>query len=423
MVIHKLNPIKPVMPKLSCVAAYCRVSSDKEAMLHSISAQISYYSELIQRNPGWVYGGVYADTGITGTKEARTEFQRLLEDCRAGKIDMIITKSISRFARNTVTLLETVRELKALDVDVYFEEQNIHSTSGDGELMLTILASFAQEESRSVSENCKWRIRSRFAAGDAPAVRVYGYQIVDNQYIIVEREALVIRLIFEKHAQGMGAWSIAHMLDLLGVKAPYSDRWNGATIRYMLRNERYMGDLLLQKSFVESHITKKQVLNRGELNKYYVEQACPPIISKELFLRSQAVSEAQTYGNEPGEGTEGHFFKRKIICPKCGKAYKRKKAHGKYAWNCATFLRQGKNYCHGKQIPEDILWDVVFDLVGEEKVDIIDQILVPAPNKLTFVLRNGVQVDRDWIDHSRRDSWNAEMRMQAAEFGRKRWCG
>ncbi len=136
------------------------------ARLHSLSAQISYYSEFIQKHRGWEYVGVYADEAITGTKEIRPEFQRLLEDCRNGKIDMVITKSISRLARNTVTMLETVRELKDLNVDVYFEKENIHSLSGDGELMLTILASFAQEESRSVSENCKWRIRKGFAEGE-----------------------------------------------------------------------------------------------------------------------------------------------------------------------------------------------------------------------------------------------------------------
>ena len=150
------------LPLRKRVAAYARVSSGKDAMLHSLSAQVSYYSEHIQSHPEWEYAGVYVDEALTGTKDDRDGFQRLLADCRAGKIDMVLTKSISRFARNTVTLLETVRELKTLGVDVYFEEQNIHSLSGDGELMLTILASYAQEESRSVSENCKWRIRNQF---------------------------------------------------------------------------------------------------------------------------------------------------------------------------------------------------------------------------------------------------------------------
>ena len=152
-IIRKVKPAA-AMPRLERVAAYCRVSSGKDAMLHSLSAQVSHYSEFIQRRPGWAYAGVYADEALTGTKDDRPEFQRLLADCRAGRIDRVLTKSVSRFARNTVTLLETVRELKELGVAVYFEEQNIDSLSGDCELMLTILASFAQEESKSVSDNC-----------------------------------------------------------------------------------------------------------------------------------------------------------------------------------------------------------------------------------------------------------------------------
>lgn len=147
------------------VAAYSRVSSGKDAMLHSLSAQVSHYSELIQNYRGWQYCGVFTDEAITGTKETRAGFQRLLAECRAGKIDMVITKSISRFARNTVTLLDTIRELKLLGVDVYFEEQNIHTIGADGELILTILASYAQEESRSTSENMKWRIKKNFEEG------------------------------------------------------------------------------------------------------------------------------------------------------------------------------------------------------------------------------------------------------------------
>ena len=156
----------PSIPRLLRVAAYARVSSEKDSMLHSLYQQVSFYSELIQSHEGWEYAGVYADEAKTGTKDSREDFQRLLDDCRAGKIDAVITKSISRFARNTVTLLETVRELKALGIDVYFEEQNIHTLSAEGELMLTILASYAQEESRSVSENQKWRVRKAFENGE-----------------------------------------------------------------------------------------------------------------------------------------------------------------------------------------------------------------------------------------------------------------
>ena len=167
----------PKLQRKKRVAAYARVSSGKDAMLHSLSAQVSYYNDLIQREDSWEFVGVYSDEAVTGTKEERPGFQQMLEDSRNGKIDMILTKSISRFARNTVTLLETVRMLKALEVDVFFEEQNIHTVSADGELMLTILASFAQAESKSVSDNCKWRIRKDFSEGKPVNLSlIHGYR-------------------------------------------------------------------------------------------------------------------------------------------------------------------------------------------------------------------------------------------------------
>ena len=164
-VIERSASLVPAAPKLTWVAAYASVSWGKDAMLHSLSAQVSYYNNLIQNHPGWIFCGIYADEAVTGTKDSRDQFQKLLAVCRAGKVDLVITKSISRFARNTVTLLQTVRELKNLGVDVFFEEQNIHSLSADGELFLTILTSYAQEESRSVSENQKWRVRGKFRNG------------------------------------------------------------------------------------------------------------------------------------------------------------------------------------------------------------------------------------------------------------------
>ena len=208
--IKKIEPSLLKIPAKKRVAAYARVSSGKDAMLHSLSAQISYYSDLIQKNRKWEYEGVYADEAMTGTKDNRAEFQRLLTDCRNGKIDMVITKSISRFARNTVTMLETVRELKNINVEVFFEKENIHSMSGDGELMLTILASFAQEESRSVSENCKWRIRKRFADGELVNLRfIFGYHIEKGQIKVDPKEADIVRMIFRDYINGMGCTLIA----------------------------------------------------------------------------------------------------------------------------------------------------------------------------------------------------------------------
>ena len=186
---------KANIPQLKRVAAYARVSSGKDAMLHSLSAQVSYYNDLIQNHSGWQYAGVYADEALTGTKDNRDNFQRLLTDCRAGKIDMVITKSISRLARNTVTLLETVRELKNMGVDVFFEEQNIHSLSADGELILTILASYAQEESLSASENQKWRVRQNFMNGKPWRGFMLGYRYDGEKYTIVPDEAEIVRSI------------------------------------------------------------------------------------------------------------------------------------------------------------------------------------------------------------------------------------
>ena len=196
-------PKPPKLEQKKRVAAYARVSSGKDAMLHSLSAQVSYYSDLIQNHDDWLYVGVYADEAKTGTKESRADFQRLIADCRAGKIDMVITKSISRFARNTVTLLQTVRDFKAWEVDIFFEEQNIHTMSGDGELMLTILASYAQEESRSASENQKWRIRKSYEKGELVQWHIqYGYNITKDKIEINPEQAEVVRNIFDRAIAG-----------------------------------------------------------------------------------------------------------------------------------------------------------------------------------------------------------------------------
>ena len=186
-------------------------------MLHSLSAQISYYSELIQNNPNWQYIGVYADEARTGTKGERPEFQRLLEDCKQGKIDMVITKSVSRFARNTLIILETVRSLKELGIDVYFEEENIHSLSEEGEMVITLISSFAQEESLSVSENCKWRIRDKFKQGITTSFTMHGYELENNKIKIIPNEAKIIKTIFDYYLNGMGINAIARQLRERGI--------------------------------------------------------------------------------------------------------------------------------------------------------------------------------------------------------------
>ena len=285
------------------VAAYARVSSGKDAMLQSLSAQVSYYSDLIQKHCGWEYMGVYADEAKTGTKDGRESFQALLTDCRAGKIDMVITKSISRFARNTVTLLETVRELKELGIDVWFEEQNIHSLSADGELMLTILASYAQEESLSVSENQKWRVRKNFEEGKPWDCTMLGYRANNGILEIVPEEAQTVKLIFKMYLDGFGTPAIANRLNEMFIPTRMNKSWCQATIGKMLRNEKYAGDLLLQKTFRADHLSKRTVVNNGELPQFFVSEAHEPIIDRATFDAVQTEIERRATTANVKQGT------------------------------------------------------------------------------------------------------------------------
>lgn len=427
--IRKIESKLPALPVQQRVAAYARVSSGKDAMLHSLSAQVSYYSNLIQRNPEWCYAGVYVDEALSGTKDSREGFQRMLADCRAGKIDRIITKSISRFARNTVTLLETVRELKGLGVDVYFEEQNIHSMSGDGELMLSILASFAQEESFSVSENCKWRIRKQFESGETATWRfMYGYRIRKGKIDIQPEEAAVVRWVFESYLDGVGIAQISRIMRENQVSSYRGGMWSPKRVLDMLKNEKYGGNALLQKRYVADHLTKVEKNNHGELPKYYAEGTHPAIVPPEMFMRVQAQMEQNRQKNGIAKDAPQYSaFTGMLVCENCGKRYHRKVSRTEVAWNCASYLSLGKKACHTKQIPEDILMAVTAYVLGTTEFDpvlfreVVQEIRVPAFNRLVFVMTDGSRVEREWKSKSRRDSWTDEMRAQAAEHARKRY--
>lgn len=261
--IQQISFPAPMRPSLKRVAGLRQSFLRKDAMLHSLSAQVSYYSALIQKHTAGFTAGVYADEAFTGTKDSRDGFQTLLAECRAGNIDMVITKSISRFARNTVTLLETVRELKALGVDVYFEEQNIHTMSADGELMMTILASYAQEESRSASENQKWRIRRGFERGElVNCTFLFGYKIEKGRVTVDPEKAAVVREVFRRALEGESLTSLAIDLNRRGFTGVLGGKWNSMRIREMLSNEKYLGNALLQKQYRNNHLEKKEIPNR-----------------------------------------------------------------------------------------------------------------------------------------------------------------
>lgn len=413
-IVTKVTQI-PKLQRKKRVAAYARVSSGKDAMLHSLSAQVSYYNDLIQKEDGWEFAGVYSDEAITGTKEERPGFQQMLEDSRNGKIDMILTKSISRFARNTVTLLETVRMLKALEVDVFFEEQNIHTMSADGELMLTILASYAQEESRSASENQKWRIKKNFEEGMPWNGRMLGYRMRDGQYYIIPEEAEIVRRIYREYLDGLGPNRIAAGLTEDGIPTAMNGQiWCPQTIAKMLRNYCYTGNLLLQTTFCENHITKRMLKNTGQRPRYLAEDTHEAIIPIETWNAAQAEIQRRSEQHTFVPPSKPSFFYTGLIqCAKCGKNYRRKTTATRIVWICSTFNTRGKKYCASKQIPESTLDSLVAEIT-KNPTD-IQKIIADDGNTLHFHLADGSVVTRIWADRSRAESWTAEKRESARQ--------
>ena len=314
MKITRIEPTVATLTPKKKVAAYARVSMESDRLNHSLSAQVSYYSNLIQNNPAWIYVGVYADSGISGGDiRRRTEFKRLVEDCDAGKIDIILCKSISRFARNTVDLLETVRHLKSLDIDVWFEKENIKSLSADGELMLGILAGFAEEESRSQSDNAKWSIQKKFERGEQWHVAAYGYRWDGKSFVICEEEAKAIRVIYENFLRDVPLRQTSRWL------AEHGYACSMFFIRYVLQNMVYAGDVLLQRYITENPRTHRIIENKGQLPRYYVTDNHPAIIDRETFEKVQEKIRASYEFNPAAHRiVKPSCFSAKIICGKCG---------------------------------------------------------------------------------------------------------
>jgi DNA invertase Pin-like site-specific DNA recombinase len=391
-------------------------------MLHSLAAQVSYYSQYIQSHHGWAYCGVYVDEALTGTKEQRQGFQNLLNECRNKKIDLVITKSLARFARNTLTLLQSVRELKDLGVDIYFEEENIHSMSGDGELMLTLIASYAQEESRSVSENMKWRFRKAFENGEVCNLRfLFGYKISKGKIEIDQAEAEVVREIFKRLIDGESLGSIATRLRRRKVETVFGGTWVTKTIRSIVSNEKYTGNSLMQKTYVNNHIEKKQVQNKGELPKYYIESSHPAIIDIETFDKAQL--RLQEIAAKSRHVAKSKLpFTGKIVCKHCGRNFKRIVTKHAIGWRCSTFSYDGKEGCvFSKKIPEEFLINMTNNALGVERFDEqlfknkIDHIEVYDENAVEFVFKDGSRVRKEWQQRSRKDCWTDEKKAAARQ--------
>jgi len=397
----------PQMPKALRVAAYARASSGKDAMLHSLAAQVDFYSTYIRHHPGWEYVGVYADEAKTGTKDGRESFQRLLADCRSGKIDRVLTKSVSRFARNTVTLLETVRELKSLGVSVYFEEQNIDTATADGELMLTILAGFAEEESLSVSENQKWRVRRNFEDGKPWRYFMLGYRNQNGKLTVVPEEAEIVRSIFADYLAGDGITAIMKRLNESGYATQSGHVFHKSAVERILRNYAYTGNLLLQTKFRENHLTKKTLRNNGELPKFHAAETHEAIIPLETFEAVQAEMQRRAKKYAKAQPKRSYPFSGKITCAICGKHYRRKVTATGPVWICATYNTYGKSKCHSKAIPEGTLLSVAAEVVDTAE---ITAVVAQEDNTLVFTLASGETAVKQWQDRSRAESWTEDMR-------------
>lgn len=434
--ITKIEHTMPVIQHRKRVAAYARISMESERMNHSLSAQISYYNNFIQKNPDWEFAGVYADNGISGTSTAkREEFKRMIEDAKNGKIDIILTKSIQRFARNTVDLLETVRALKDIGVEVRFEKENINSLSGDGELMLSILASFAQEESRSISENVKWATRKRFEQGIPNGqFQIYGYRWKDDKLVIEPDEAKIVKLIYDNFLKGLSAESTEKQLEEMGVKSYKGGHFGNTSIRQILSNLTYTGNLLFQKEYVVDPITGKSKKNKGELPQYFVENTHESIIPMDVYKQVQdEIKRRRELGVRANWSIPTTCFTSKIKCSNCGKSYRRSGKRQRkdpdkvyYIWICLTKSEKGKRYCDAKSIPENTLKRVCAEVLGTEEFDEtvfeerVDKIVVIRDDTLEFHFKDGSTYLQKWKSSARTDCWTPERRKAWGELHKKK---
>ena len=318
------------------VAAYCRVSSDSDDQLNSFAAQQSHYYDFIHSHDHWELADIYADEGITGTAAAkRDDFQRMLSDCRKGRIDKILVKSVSRFARNTTDCLEALRELKALGISVYFEEQNIDTKMASSEMMTAVIASCAQAESESISKNMRWSYQKRMESGAFITCKApFGYRLVDRRLIVEETEARIIQMIFQDFLAGWSTVEIAAKLTGMGIRTREGlDEWKPYTIKRILVNEKYIGDALLQKKYSTDTFPPVKKCNNGERPQYYVENSHQAIISRETFEAAQELLQSKRPALV-GKSKHQHAFRKKVICGSCGTFFRRTISKGIPYWVC-----------------------------------------------------------------------------------------
>lgn len=357
--------------KIIRLAAYCRVSSDSADQLHSFAAQIRYYKDYERKHPEYKLVDIYADEGLTGTSaEKRDELNRLIRDCKKGKIDRIIVKSVSRFARNTQDLLICIRMLKEIGVSIYFEEQGIDTDKLNSEMIVTFPGMAAQQESESISGNMRWSYKKRMESGEFNSCTpAYGFVMENGRLAVNESEAKVVRRIFDLYLQGYGKQNIANILNNEGIGRRYvNDKWYESTVSYILNNERYMGDALLQKRYTTETLPFKRKINHGERPKYYIENSNPPIISRETYY---AVQELQKKRNNNCNRSNSRYPMSGIIkCPDCGKTFRRQIVEDTAYWICCH-KAAGKTECRNLRFKEDAVYET-FNMMIQKLKDCRD---------------------------------------------------
>ena len=353
---------------LQRVCAYCRVSRSTADQLNSYSRQIRVYTEMINRNPDWQMVEIFADEGITGTNaEKRPEFQRMIRMCEMRKIDRIITKSISRFARNVKEALEYVRKLKILGVGVQFEKEGIYTLSMGDEMLLNTFAAIAEEESVEIAIRLRNANRKRMADGDfIDGYAPYGFRLIDRKLVRYEPEALIIERIFSAYLSGRSTYEIARMLNEDGIPSRENSVWRSTSIKYILKNEKYKGDFLCQKTYHTDVLPFKRMRNYGQEDQYYIEGSHEGIVSREIFDRANEIMKARREKIVTGEiaEPEERVFSGKIVCRECGSFFNRKKSNGAVNWACAKHL-ESRELCPSHYIRQERIEDAFITMVNK----------------------------------------------------------
>ena len=400
------------LPRLQAkrkVAAYCRVSKDSRNLIHSFEAQVDYYTDLIQKNPEWEFAGIYADEAITGTRIGKREgFKRMVSDCEEGKIDLVLTKSVSRFARNTVDTLSTTRHLKDIGVEIRFEEQGISTFSSDGELMLTLMAGIAQQEAETISENIKWSRKKKFERGDPQAhFKIYGYAWIDGGLTVNRGQAEIVRRIFRDYIDGKSSYLIAKELNAEGYKTVRDRDFDDQAVIYILKNYTYTGNMLLQKTVVVDPVSKKRIRNKGQYARYKAEGTHKPIIDEETYEKAQQLLlERAGKGWGHNRYSDTTCFYQKLICGKCGCYYvhenrKRKDGFIASSFHCGCRSLKKTN-CGNCQIAEETLRIKIAEALGinafdeSEFLNQVDHVEVLRDAPLKIYLKDGQIIEKQW---------------------------